>query len=75
MKDRIRRVQTGFFETGFGQGTMDAYPLIRQAIAKPEIYNEEIVRNEMFLHLPVHIDPLPEQLAVLNNISACCEDK
>jgi alpha-galactosidase len=30
----------------------DAYPLIRQAITDhPEIYNEEIVRNEMFLHL------------------------
>jgi alpha-galactosidase len=30
----------------------NAYPLIRQAItANPEIYNEEIVRNEMFLHL------------------------
>jgi alpha-galactosidase len=29
----------------------DAYPLIREAIKKPEIYNEEIVRNEMFLHL------------------------
>jgi alpha-galactosidase len=30
----------------------DAYPLIRKAITeRPEIYNEEIVRNEMFLHL------------------------
>ena len=30
----------------------DAYPLIRQAITqRPEVYNEEIVRNEMFLHL------------------------
>jgi alpha-galactosidase len=29
----------------------DAYPLIREAIQRPEIYNEEIVRNEMFLHL------------------------
>jgi alpha-galactosidase len=30
----------------------DAYPLIRQAITeRPEIYNEEQVRNEMFLHL------------------------
>ena len=26
----------------------DAYPLLRAAVAKPEIYNEEIVRNEMF---------------------------
>jgi alpha-galactosidase len=30
----------------------DAYPLIRKAVSEhPEIYNEEIVRNEMFLHL------------------------
>jgi alpha-galactosidase len=30
----------------------DAYPLIRKAVTeRPEIYNEEIVRNEMFLHL------------------------
>lgn len=29
----------------------DAYPLIRAAVKKPGIYNEEIVRNEMFLHL------------------------
>ena len=30
----------------------DAYPLIREAIVNnPGIYNEEIVRNEMFLHL------------------------
>jgi alpha-galactosidase len=29
----------------------DAYPLIRQAVARPEVYEEEIVRNEMFLHL------------------------
>jgi alpha-galactosidase len=29
----------------------DAYPLIRAAVQRPEIYNEEIVRNELFLHL------------------------
>jgi alpha-galactosidase len=30
----------------------DAYPLIYKAVTgKPEIYNEEIVRNELFLHL------------------------
>jgi alpha-galactosidase len=30
----------------------DAYPLIRKAVVeRPEVYNEEIVRNEMFLHL------------------------
>jgi alpha-galactosidase len=29
----------------------DAYPLIRKAMEDPKIYNEEIVRNEMFLLL------------------------
>lgn len=29
----------------------DAYPLIREALKKPEIYNQEIIRNEMFLNL------------------------
>jgi len=29
----------------------DAYPLIRQAMERPEIYNEEQVRNELFLAL------------------------
>ena len=33
----------------------DAYPLIREALKKPEIYNEEIVRNEMFLHLDYYV--------------------
>ncbi len=34
----------------------NAYPLIRKAITeKPEIYNEEIVRNEMFLHLDYYV--------------------
>jgi alpha-galactosidase len=34
----------------------DAYPLIRQAITeRPEVYNEEIVRNEMFLHLDRYV--------------------
>jgi alpha-galactosidase len=33
----------------------DAYPLIREAVAKPEIYNEEIVRNEMFKHLGFYV--------------------
>ncbi len=34
----------------------DAYPLIRAAInGRPEIYNEEIVRNEMFLHLDYYV--------------------
>lgn len=33
----------------------DAYPLIREAIKKPEIYNVEQVRNEMFLHLDYYV--------------------
>lgn len=33
----------------------DAYPLIREAIKRPEIYNEEQVRNEMFLHLDYYV--------------------
>lgn len=34
----------------------DAYPLMRKAVTeRPEIYNEEIVRNEMFLHLDYYV--------------------
>ena len=33
----------------------DAYPLIREAVARPEIYRQEIVRNEMFLHLDYYV--------------------
>jgi len=34
----------------------DAYPLIRRAIVEnPAIYNEEIVRNEIFLHLDYYV--------------------
>ena len=34
----------------------DAYPLIRQAVTeRPEVYNEEIVRNEMFLNLDYYV--------------------
>lgn len=33
----------------------DAYPLIREAIERPEIYQEEIVRNEMFKHLGYYV--------------------
>jgi alpha-galactosidase len=33
----------------------DAYPLIREAMQQPEVYNEEIVRNEMFLHLDYYV--------------------
>lgn len=33
----------------------DAYPLIRKALRRKKIYNEEIVRNEMFLNLGYYI--------------------
>jgi len=33
----------------------DAYPELRKALEKPEIYNEEVVRNEMFLHLDYYV--------------------
>jgi alpha-galactosidase len=33
----------------------DAYPLIRQEVSRPEVYREEIVRNEMFLHLDYYV--------------------
>lgn len=33
----------------------DAYPLIRKALENPEIYNEEQVRNEMFIHLDYYV--------------------
>jgi alpha-galactosidase len=39
----------------FKRNGKDAYPLIREAVKKPEIYNEEIVRNEMFLHLDYYV--------------------
>lgn len=33
----------------------DAYPLIREAVEKPDIYQQEIVRNEMFKHLDYYV--------------------
>lgn len=33
----------------------DAYPLIREAVEKPEIAKEELVRNEMFRHLGYYV--------------------
>jgi len=33
----------------------DAYPLLRAAVEKPEVANEEIVRNEMFRHLGYYV--------------------
>ncbi len=33
----------------------DAYPLLRKAVERTEVYNEEIVRNEMFKHLGYYV--------------------
>jgi alpha-galactosidase len=33
----------------------DAYPLLREAVKNQDIYNEEIVRNEMFIHLDYYV--------------------
>ena len=33
----------------------DAYPLIREAMKNQEVYNEEHVRNEMFIHLGYYV--------------------
>jgi alpha-galactosidase len=33
----------------------DAYPLIKEAIKREDVYNEEIVRNEMFKHLDYYV--------------------
>ena len=40
---------------GFEWNGRDAYPLIRRAVSKKRIYNEEIVRNEMYLHLGYYV--------------------
>jgi alpha-galactosidase len=39
----------------FRRGGEDLYPRIREAVARPEVYNEEIVRNEMFRHLGYYV--------------------
>ncbi|MCX6014789.1 MAG: alpha-galactosidase [Chloroflexales bacterium] len=39
----------------FDHKNKSVYPLIRAAMDKPEIYNQEIVRNEMFLHLDYYV--------------------
>ncbi len=44
------------FYTEFLWNGQDAYPLIKKAITEnPEIYNEEIVRNEMYLALGYYV--------------------
>lgn len=36
-------------------GDKDMYPLLREAMKNPEIYNNEQVRNDMFLHLDYYV--------------------
>lgn len=44
------------FYLDFKWNGKDAYPLIHQAITtRPEIYNAELVRNEMYLHLDYYV--------------------
>jgi len=33
----------------------NAYPLLREAMKRPEVYEHEMVRNEMFLHLDYYV--------------------
>ena len=39
----------------FDKNGEDAYPLIRRAVRKRKIYMEELVRNELFLHLGYYV--------------------
>ena len=39
----------------FKKNGKDAYPLLRKALKNKKIYQEEIVRNEMFLHLDYYV--------------------
>jgi alpha-galactosidase len=39
----------------FEKDGKDAYPLLRRAVKRPEVYKEEIVRNEMFLALGYYV--------------------
>ncbi|HPP67325.1 MAG TPA: hypothetical protein PKX05_05350, partial [bacterium] len=45
--------QSWFLE--FKKDRQDLYPAIRKAVQTKEIYNKEIVRNEMFLHLGYYV--------------------
>ncbi|MCK4373675.1 MAG: alpha-galactosidase [Candidatus Brocadiae bacterium] len=57
--DRITYVCAGInhqsWYVEFKKDGKDAYPLLRRAVRKPAIYNEEIVRNEMFLALGYYV--------------------
>lgn len=43
------------FYTEFKWNGKDAYPQLRELMKDPVIYNEELVRNEMFLHLDYYV--------------------
>jgi alpha-galactosidase len=43
------------FYTKYEWKGQDAYPLIREAMNRPEVYQEELVRNEMFLALGYYV--------------------
>jgi alpha-galactosidase len=57
--DRITYVCAGInhqaWYVRFEKDGKDAYPLIRKAMKRPEVYNEEQVRNEMFLALGYYV--------------------
>ncbi len=43
------------FYLDFKWNGKDAYPLIKKAVEDPEIYNKEIVRNNMYVHLDYYV--------------------
>lgn len=43
------------FYTEISHNGTDLYPLLQEKMSVPEIYNEEIVRNEMFKHLGYYV--------------------
>ena len=43
------------FYLKYEQNGKDAYPQIRKAMERPEVWNEEIVRNTMFKHLDYYV--------------------
>jgi alpha-galactosidase len=57
--DRITYVCAGInhqaWYVEFKKDGKDAYPLLRKAVKRPAVYNEEIVRNEMFLALGYYV--------------------
>ena len=57
--DRITYVCAGInhqaWYTEFLKDGRDAYPLLRKAVMKKDIYRQELVRNEMFIHLGYYV--------------------